>query len=351
MVTGLRRVACALTAAAAIAGAAAWRYVPAAAQVASSPVAIDADDIGGVVSSPRGPEAGVWVIAETADLGTRFRKIVVTDDRGRFLVPDLPKANYSLWVRGYGLVDSSPSMSAPGRTLTLEAVPAPTPRAAAEVYPSNYWLSLINLPARSDFPGTGPGGNGIPPLMRSHTEWIYYMKIGCIVCHPVGSKATRELLPSLGTFNSSVAAWEHRFKVGQDHSILENNESGIYAGIRNFGRQRGLQMFADWTDRIAAGEVPDAPPRPQGLERNLVLTMWAWGAPTSFIHDEVTTDRRRPTVNPNGYVYGSDFVHDKIHILDPVKHTTLVVGGSAGARSACAVGEAAIHAGAVAVLG
>ena len=198
MVTGLRRVACALTAAAAIAGAAAWRYVPAAAQVTPSPVAIDADDIGGVVSSPRGPEAGVWVIAETADLGTRFRKIVVTDDRGRFVVPDLPKANYSLWVRGYGLVDSSPSMSAPGRTLTLEAVPAPTPRAAAEVYPSNYWLSLINLPARSDFPGTGPGGNGIPPLMRSQTEWIYYMKIGCIVCHPVGSKATRELLPSLG---------------------------------------------------------------------------------------------------------------------------------------------------------
>ena len=187
--------------------------------------------------------------------------------------------------------------------------------------------------------------------MRSHIEWLYYMKIGCVVCHPVGSKATREFPPSLGTFNSSIAAWEHRFKVGQDHSILENNEAGIYAGIRNFGRQRGLQMFADWTDRIAAGEVPDAPPRPQGLERNLVLTMWAWGTPTSFIHDEVTTDRRRPTVNPNGYVYGSDYVHDKIHILDPVRHTTLVVGQPAGARSARAVGQAAIHAGAVAVLG
>ena len=319
----LTRAACALTVAAAVAGVAAWRQVPTAAQVALNPVAVDSDDIGGVVSGPRGPEAGVWVIAETPDLGTRFRKIVVTDDRGRFLVPDLPKANYSVWVRGYGLVDSPPTVSAPGRTLALTAVPAPTPRVAAEVYPSNYWLALINVPARSEFPGTGPAGNGIPALMRSHTEWLYYLKIGCIVCHPVGSKATREFPPSLGIFNSSIAAWEHRFKVGQDHSILESNEAGIYAGIRNFGRQRGLQMFADWTDRIAAGEVPDAPPRPQGLERNLVLTMWAWGTPTSFIHDEVTTDRRKPTVNPNGFVYGSDYVHDKIHILDPVRHTTL----------------------------
>ena len=69
-------------------------------------VATDADDIAGVVTGPRGPEAGVWVIAETRDLPTPFAKIVVTDDQGRFLVPDLPKANYTVWVRGYGLVDS-----------------------------------------------------------------------------------------------------------------------------------------------------------------------------------------------------------------------------------------------------
>src|SRR5262245_25463743 len=69
-------------------------------------VAADADDIAGVVTGPRGPEAGVWVIAETADLPTKFVKIVVTDDRGRFLLPDLPKAQYAVWVRGYGLVDS-----------------------------------------------------------------------------------------------------------------------------------------------------------------------------------------------------------------------------------------------------
>ena len=73
-----------------------------------------AGDIGGVVSSPSGPEAGVWVIAETTDLPTKFAKVVVTDDRGRYLIPELPKANYSVWVRGYGLVDSSKVQSSPG---------------------------------------------------------------------------------------------------------------------------------------------------------------------------------------------------------------------------------------------
>ena len=68
-------------------------------------VAIDNDDIGGVVRGPNGPEAGVWVIAETADLPTKFAKVVVTDDQGRYVLPDLPKAKYKVWVRGYGLVD------------------------------------------------------------------------------------------------------------------------------------------------------------------------------------------------------------------------------------------------------
>src|SRR5213593_2477348 len=73
---------------------------------AAPAVAIDANSIGGVVTGRFGPEAGVWVIAETTDLGTRFAKMVVTDERGRFVIPDLPKASYRIWVRGYGLVDS-----------------------------------------------------------------------------------------------------------------------------------------------------------------------------------------------------------------------------------------------------
>src|SRR6266545_7123084 len=102
-------------------------------------VAVDNDDIGGVVTGPRGPEAGVWVIAETKDTPTRLIKSVVTDDRGRYLLPDLPKANYDVWVRGYGLVDSPKVLSTPGKTINLKATLAPTPKAAAEYYPANYW--------------------------------------------------------------------------------------------------------------------------------------------------------------------------------------------------------------------
>src|SRR4026209_71164 len=87
-------------------------------------VAIDNDDIGGVVTSTNGPEAGVWVIAETRDLPVRYIKSVVTDDRGRFVVPDLPQANYTLWARGYGLVDSAKATSRPGQRLSITATPA-----------------------------------------------------------------------------------------------------------------------------------------------------------------------------------------------------------------------------------
>src|SRR3989338_2057991 len=108
-------------------------------QVTGTAVSIDNDDIGGVVTSANGPEAGGWVIAETTNLPTKFNKIVVTDERGRYVVPDLPNANYSVWVRGYGLVDSPKVQTPRGRTVNLTAVADPNPRAAAEYYPSNYW--------------------------------------------------------------------------------------------------------------------------------------------------------------------------------------------------------------------
>src|SRR5215469_3108894 len=108
----------------------------------AQPPAIDSDDIGGIVRSAKGPEAGVWVIAETNDLPTRYIKIVVTDDQGRYVLPDLPKAKYKLWVRGYGLVDSKPVDGMPGANVELKAVPAPDAKAAAQYYPANYWWAL-----------------------------------------------------------------------------------------------------------------------------------------------------------------------------------------------------------------
>src|SRR2546426_1559876 len=115
-------------------------------QKGSAAVAIDNDDIGGIVTSAKGPEAGVWVIAETTDLPTKFAKIVVTDDQGRYVLPDLPQANYQVFVRGYGLVDSARVPARLGEHLDLKAVVAPDGRSAALVYPANYWLSLLKMP-------------------------------------------------------------------------------------------------------------------------------------------------------------------------------------------------------------
>src|SRR5262249_38638943 len=121
--------------------------------IAQGTVPIDADDIGGVVAGPNGPEAGVWVIAETRDLPTRFAKMVVTDDQGRYVVPDLPKGKYKVWVRGYGLVDSPKVDAEPGQQLNLRAVPAPNEKAAAQYYPAAYWYSMLKIPGADQFGG------------------------------------------------------------------------------------------------------------------------------------------------------------------------------------------------------
>ncbi len=276
---------------------------------AGAQVALDADDIGGVVRGANGPEAGVWVIAETDELDTRFRKIVVTDDAGRYTLPDLPPARYDVWVRGYGLTDSAPVTARPGATVDLQTVVAATPREAAVVYPANYWYSLVEVPPESAFPGTGENGNGISPGMRNQAAWIDGLKQGCQLCHQLGNQATREIL-NPGDYDSTEAAWAHRVRVGQRGSLMSG-------GLRRFGAERAVAMYADWTDRIMAGEVPEAPPRPQGQERNVVLTMWEWGGETGYIHDEIATDKRNPRVNAGGPVYGVEFANDKLVWVDP----------------------------------
>jgi hypothetical protein len=285
------------------------------AQQQARAVAIDDDDIGGVVTSAKGPEAGVWVVAETTGLGTKLRKIVVTDDAGRYVVPDLPRGNYSVWVRGYGLTDSKPVTGRPGQPLNLQATIAPSPRDAAAVYPANYWYSMIKVPEKSEFPGTGPNGNGISPNMRSQADWLTAMKDGCQLCHQMGNRATREFVKPIPNAHSTSESWDLRVRAGQRGPQMSG-------ALDRFGRQRAIAMFADWTDRISKGEVPPAPPRPQGLERNLVLTQWDWGGPNSYVHDEVAADKRNPTIGARGRVYGVDFTGDSLLWVDPVEHTS-----------------------------
>jgi hypothetical protein len=278
-------------------------------------IRIGAADLGGVVTSATGPEAGVWVIAETTDLPTRFAKIVVTDERGRYVLPDLPKASYSMWVRGYGLVDSPKVRTAPGKILNLNAVVAPNPAAAAEYYPAIYWYSMLKIPGKSSFPGTGAEGNGIPPSMKSQAHWLDVVKTnGCFTCHQLGNKATRTIPPELGDFKTSADAWQRRIQSGQAMIQMTTN-------IGRLGTQ-GLKSFGEWTDRIARGELPAAQPsRPQGVERNVVLTLWDWAGPKDYMHDEVSTDKRDPRINANGLIYGAtEESTDLFPVLDPVNH-------------------------------
>ena len=133
----------------------------------------------------------------------------------------------------------------------------------------------------------------------------------------MGNKATREIPKSLGTFESSVAAWDRRVQSGQAGN-------GMNARFTQVGRPRALAMWADWTDRIAAGELPAAAPlRPQGRERNVVVTMWDWADPKVYLHDEIATDKRNPTVNANGPIYGAlEASADYMPVLDPTRNHT-----------------------------
>lgn len=259
-------------------------------------VAIDADDIGGTVTSAKGPEAGVWVIAESTELPTKMARMVVTDDQGRYVVPDLPRGSYQVFVRGYGLVDSARQSARPGQQLNLKAEVAPTPRAAAEVYPAAWWLSMAEIPEG-------------PLAQRQVTDEVR----GCLNCHQLGNKATREIPASI--LSSSAAhsdAWDRRTQMGPAGPPMG-------AAFKRLGVQRS--MFAQWSERIAKGEAPkQAPPRPTGVERNLVVTTWDWGSATDGRTDGAPTDLHTPTVNANGPMYGVSQPTDLLLVVDPLEH-------------------------------
>ena len=293
---------------------------PSAQQAGHLTVQIDGDDIGGVVTGKHGPEAGVWVIAETTELGTRFARIAVTDDHGRYVIPDLPQATYSVWVRGYGLVDSPRVTSVRGRIVNLTAVPAPNAAAAAEYYPAIYWFSMLKIPDKGLFPGTGPDGNGMPVAYKTQEQWLNAVQLnGCGNCHQLGDKATREIPAALDVSkSSSVDAWTRRLQSGPGGGSMVR-----FIGLMNTNDGGHLRRLAEWTDRIRAGELPaSAPPRPHGVERNLVVTVYDWLSPKYYIHDLIVTDRRKPTVNPYGLIYGAaELSTDHLPVLDPVKVT------------------------------
>jgi hypothetical protein len=277
--------------------------------------------IGGTVASAGGqPEGGVWVIAETRELPSVFREVVVTDEKGQFVIPDLPKATYKVWARGYGLRDSAHVDATLGHRVHLEAIPAANPLQAAEIYPPNYWLSLIHVPGKGEFPGTGPTGNGVSQEWKTQQGWIAHLKETCEYCHALGAKVTRDFpylpIDAWKAFVASARDPGDRFFAGDDTYLTRHPGIRMDGLMSQFGGDRGMQMFANWAHKIAKGSVPPEPPRPAGVERNLVITMWDAGS-GHFSHDSVSTSAFDPTVNANGSIYGVETYSGMILHIDP----------------------------------
>jgi hypothetical protein len=277
--------------------------------------------ISGTVQGERGPEAGVWVIAETKETLTPLIKIVVTDDQGRFMLPELPPANYDLWVRGYGLTDSAKTKAKTDQTgVTLRATTAKTPQEAAKVYPGNYWLAMIEPPAKSMFPGTGADGNGIPTNLLTQDHWLNSFKSQCNFCHQLGNEITRDLtavFKGKQGLKTHEEAWDWRLGVG-------TRGSNMYGVLTQEGKGPTLKAFSDWTRAIEKGAVPEVKPdRPKGLERNIVTTLWDIGDDHSFVHDQVATSKYRPTVNGNGRVYAVSAGHGTLLWIDPRENNSV----------------------------
>ena len=275
--------------------------------------------ISGTVTSSSGPEAGVWVIAETTDLPTKYAKVVVTDDSGRYLIPELPKANYSVWVRGYGLRDSDKTDATPGNTVNIKAVAA-TPKENAEHYPGMYWYSLLKIPAKDQFPGTGDKGNGISENIKTQEAWVDTIKNACQSCHALGSHGIRVVPDEFKKEGDGFKQWARRTQSGQAMSNMA-------LGLGYMGIDAALRNFADWTDRVAAGELPFAKPeRPKGIERNFVVTEWDFSTPKYYLHDGISTYQHDPHINANGPIYGApEESTDNIPVLDPVNNRAYTI--------------------------
>ncbi len=276
--------------------------------VVSTEISMDSNDIAGTVSGPAGPEAGVWVIAETGEFETFYARIVVSDDQGRFLIPDLPDAGYQVWVRGYGLLDSSRTLARPGATIDISVDTASSPLEAAQVYPAAYWYSMMGLPTEEELRNVDGG-------LNAYLTWMKNM--GCVGCHQLGNKATRTIPESLGDFETHAEAWLRRVSSGQAGA-------GMVGQLTDRLNSIPFKYLGEWTERVAAGEYPASQPeRPSGLERNAVITVRDWSTPTAYMHDLSGTDRRDPTVNGYGPLFGApELSTDEFPILYPESNSS-----------------------------
>ena len=196
----------------------------------------------------------------------------------------------------------------PGMTLDLTAIPAPNAAAAAHYYPAIYWYTLMKIPPASEF-----GGKGAIPEKITQNDWLRQMNnVDCIGCHQLGQESTRTIPAALGHFNSGEDAWIRRTPAVHPGGQITNGLAGQCVGVP-------YKHIAYWSGRRVKGEVPKVhPTRPAGIVRDAVNTSWEWSTPDEYLHDLTSSDRRNPTVNAYGPLFGSpEYSTDNMPILDP----------------------------------
>jgi hypothetical protein len=170
---------------------------------------------------------------------------------------------------------------------------------------------MLQIPDKKEFGSE----NGIPAKITQQ-DWLTIIKNrACVGCHQLGQEATRTI-PAAFADMKSEDAWMRRVQSGQAAPFMVNPLAGQLGGAP-------FKYFAAWTDHIAEGALPqEKPPRPQGVERNVVITEWDWGSADKYLHDLISSDKRSPTVNANGKLYGSpEYASDELPILDPMTNT------------------------------
>ena len=230
-------------------------------------LAADADaparGIAGIVKDEAGhPLAGAWVTGVNATTSSHPRKTVVTDENGRYVIPDLPGPNpYQVRARVYGYADRWIKNVSAGTVVNIEyqAQDRLGSKETAAQYPAQYWLSLVDVPSESKVKAAG---------FEDQRHWMGQFNMVCQLCHQLGTAATRR--------PKTRAEWDAVLK-------LAGNMDG-FANLLN--RDLLLDALAGWSEKIKGGALPpEASPRPAGKAAQYILSEWEVGTPFSYQHD------------------------------------------------------------------
>ena len=149
----------------------------------------------------------------------------------------------------------------------------------------------MEVPAKSEFPGTGTDRQRHLAEHEEPGRLDAQRQVGRLHGVPPARHQghARNSRRRSARSRLSVAAWERRVQSGQAGAQMSN------AAEQSRPRARVLRCSPTGPIGSRPAKCRRAPPRPQGIERNVVITQWDWADPKAYLHDVVSTDRRNPT--------------------------------------------------------